>query len=67
MLEKHEDCTFSVLTFSKTKPNNDCFNYCHWSEGLTMVIVKNGVTICLDSSEVQQVVKALPRTIGGLY
>lgn len=41
--------------------------FTHWSEGLTMYITKNGVTMKLESEEIQQVVKALPRTIGGTY
>lgn len=41
--------------------------YTHWAEGLTMYIVKDGVTIKLDGNEVQQLVKALPRTLGGTY
>ena len=41
--------------------------YTHWAEGLTMYIVKDGVTIKLDGNEVQQLVKTLPRTVGGTY
>jgi hypothetical protein len=41
--------------------------YTHWAEGLSMYIVKDGVTMKLDGNEVQQLVKALPRTIGGTY
>jgi hypothetical protein len=32
-----------------------------------MYIVKDGVTIKLDGNEVQQLVKTLPRTLGGTY
>jgi len=39
----------------------------HWAVGLTMYIVKNGVTMELDGNEVQQLVKTLPRTFGGSY
>jgi hypothetical protein len=56
---------FSVNTYSflteKTKM------YSHWSEGLNMFIEKNGVSIKLNSKEIQEIVKALPRTIGGRY
>ena len=41
--------------------------YTHWSEGLTMYIVKDGVTMKLNSDEVNQLVKALPPTVGGTY
>ena len=41
--------------------------YTHWSKGLTMYIVKDGVTVRLNSEEIQQLVKSLPRTIGGNY
>ena len=52
--------TYSIITDSTPK-------YCHWSEGLKMVISKNGVTIKLNSDEIQELVKSLPRTIGGSY
>ena len=42
-------------------------DYAHWSEGLKMSITKNGKTIILESEEIQQLVKALPRTVGGSY
>ncbi len=42
-------------------------DYTHWSEGLKMSITKNGKTIILESEEIQQLVKALPRTVGGKY
>jgi|688.fasta_scaffold11357_17 hypothetical protein len=41
--------------------------YTHWSEGLTMYITKDGVTMKLNSEEIQQLVKALPETVGGTY
>lgn len=56
--------TFNVATYSLM--NNDV-KYCHWSEGLNMIIEKNGVTLELNSEEIQQLVKALPRTLGGSY
>lgn len=42
-------------------------SYIHWAEGLTMYITKDGVTMVLNSDEIQQLVKSLPRTIGGKY
>jgi len=36
-------------------------------DGLTMYIVKDGVTIKLNSEEVEQLVKELPQTMGGTY
>ena len=47
--------------------NEDTNVYAHWSENLTMYIKKDGITIKLDSDEIQQLVKSLPRTIGGTY
>jgi hypothetical protein len=43
----------------------DTKNYRHWAEGLTVYIIKDGVTMKLDSEEIKQVVKALPETVGG--
>ena len=57
---------FNVYTYSIDKGDNK-LAYVHWSEGLNMVITKDGVTIKLNSDEIQQVVKCLPRTIGGRY
>ena len=56
---------FDVYTWQCV--NKDTPDYAHWSEGLKMSIRKNGITIILTSEEIQQVVKALPRTIGGKY
>ena len=56
---------FSVHTYSII--NEDTPMYTHWSEGLKMIIVKDGVTLKLNSEEIEQLVKALPRTVGGTY
>ena len=56
---------FSVHTYSII--NEDSPMYAHWSEGLKMIIVKDGVTMKLNSEEIEQVVKVLPRTVGGTY
>lgn len=53
---------YSLETVSK-----DTSGYKHWSEGLTLYIFKDGVTMKLNSEEIEQVVKALPRTLGGEY
>ena len=47
--------------------DKDTTGYVHWSEGLTLYIVKNGVTMKLNSEESQQVAKALPETVGGKW
>lgn len=47
--------------------DKDTTGYVHWVEGLTLYIIKNGVTMKLNSEEIQQVVKALPETVGGKY
>ncbi len=57
--------SFSVHTYSLISENSPM--YAHWSEGLEMIIVKDGITIRLNSEEIEQIVKALPRTIGGSY
>jgi sulfur transfer complex TusBCD TusB component (DsrH family) len=45
----------------------DELGYTHWSKGLTIYIIKDGVTMKLDENEIQQLVKALPNTMGGTY
>ena len=47
--------------------DKDTTGYVHWAEGLTLYIVKNGVTMKLNSEEIQLVAKALPETVGGRY
>jgi hypothetical protein len=47
--------------------DKDTTGYVHWAEGLTLYIVKNGVTMKLNSEEIQQVAKALPETVGGKW
>jgi hypothetical protein len=59
-----DEVYFSVGTYSIITGTP---KYCHWSEGLKMVISKKGVTIKLNSDEIQELVKSLPRTIGGSY
>lgn len=56
---------FSVFTTTVLKDDDP--QYVHWSEGLKMYIAKDGVTIKLNSEEIEQLVKALPRTVGGSY
>lgn len=58
------EVSFNVTTYSLLDKD---VKYCHWCEGLNMVIEKNGVTIKLNNEEIQQVVKSLPRTVGGRY
>jgi len=60
-----DEVSFSAFTYSIIIDSIP--KYCHWSEGLKMVISKNGVTIKLNSDEIQELVKSLPRTIGGSY
>jgi hypothetical protein len=47
--------------------DKDTTGYVHWAEGLTVYIVKDGVTMKLNSEEIKLVVKALPETVGGRY
>ena len=57
--------SFSVYAY--TIVTEDMSTYCHWSEGLNMVIEKDGVEIKLNGDELRQVVASLPRTFGGSY
>ena len=56
---------FNVVTYSIEE--DGVLEYCHWSEGLNMIITKDGVTLTLNGEEIQQLVKCLPRTIGRTY
>ena len=57
---------FSVGSY--TLINEEDFNtWDHWSQGLKMVITKNGVTIRLQGKEIEDLVKSLPLTFGGSY
>ena len=47
--------------------DKDTTGYVHWAEGLTLYIVKDGVTMKLNSEEIKQVAKALPETVGGKW
>jgi hypothetical protein len=47
--------------------DKDTTGYVHWAEGLTLYIIKDGVTMKLNSEEIQQVAKALPETVGGKW
>ena len=59
-----EFSSFNVSTYSLLDKD---VKYCHWSEGLNMIIKKNGISIKLNSEEIQQIVKSLPKTVGGRY
>jgi len=52
-----------VTTLEDTEANM----YTHWSEGLRMYITKDGVNMTLNSKEIEQLVKCLPKTMGGSY
>jgi hypothetical protein len=55
---------FDVMTYTIEK---GVLEYCHWSEGLNMIITKDGVTLTLNGEEIQQLVRCLPRTLGRTY
>jgi hypothetical protein len=63
-IEKEEK-KFEVYTV--TVVDKDSPNYVNWSEGLRMYIIKDGVSIRLESDEIEQLVRALPETVGGTY
>jgi hypothetical protein len=57
--------SFKVGTYSIYKEGDS--RHCHWSDGLKMVIEKDGVIIKLEGEEIEKLVKSLPRTFGGTY
>ena len=61
------DVRQSFSIYSYTIVTEDMTTYCHWSEGLNMVIEKDGVSIKLNGEELKQLVASLPRTMGGSY
>lgn len=63
------DKNFNVMSFASFSDDELKENggYTHWSKNLKMVIKKDGVKITLNEDEIQELVKALPRTIGGRY
>jgi hypothetical protein len=63
---EEEKNDFSVFTFTSVDNSTEKM-YTHWSTGLKMYISKDGVTMVLDPEEIKQLVKSLPRTIGGTY
>lgn len=58
--------SFSVHSYSLIDMDN-ADKWVHWSKGLNLIINKNGVTIKLNEDEIKQLVKCLPRTLGGSY
>lgn len=56
-----------INVYTITYPTETNKGYSHWSDGLVMYIQKNGKTIKLNSEEIQDLVKSLPRTMGGSY
>lgn len=69
---KTEQCTiprvsssFKVATYTLIKQGDN--SYCHWCEGLKMVIEKDGVVMKLEGEEIEKIVRSLPRTVGGVY
>lgn len=53
---------FKVYAWVVTDENTPI--YCHWSTGLKMSIIKNGVTIILNSDEIKELAKYLPIRVG---
>ena len=62
-----DDVRQSFSVYSYTIVTEDMPTYCHWSEGLNMVIEKDGVSIKLNGDELKQLAASLPRTMGGSY
>lgn len=57
--------SFKVGTYSLYKQGDS--KYCHWSEGLKMIIEKDGVVMKLEGEEIGKIIKSLPRTVGSTY
>lgn len=56
---------FKVYTLQNIYDDTSAWH--HWAEGLSMYIEKDGFVLNLNSNELQQLIKALPRTFGGRY
>ena len=52
---------FNVFTLTSIDDKN---KHC---DDLTMVIIKDGVKVKLNSEEIHQVINSIPRTFGGIY
>lgn len=63
-MEQKKQFSVYTLTVCSDKGKE---KYCHWSKDLRMVIVKEGITITLNSEEIEQLVRTLPITVGGSY
>lgn len=61
------DVRKSFSVYSYIIVTEDMPTYCHWSEGLNMVIKKDGVSIKLNGDELKQLVASLPLFVGGSY
>jgi hypothetical protein len=57
---------FNVFSYSICNTDG-LFEYSHWTKGLKMIIIKNGITIELDGEEIQQLVNTLPRLLSQSY
>jgi hypothetical protein len=57
---------FNVFSYSICNTDG-LFEYSHWTKGLKMIIIKNGITIELDGEEIQQLVNTLPRLFSQSY
>lgn len=55
---------FKVYTLDNSDPE-ELFR--HWSDGLTMVIVKDNTRIELNEDEIRQLVNTLPTTVGRCF
>ena len=56
---------FNVFSYSIC--DTDVNKWHHWTKGLKMIIIKNGITIELDGEEIQQLVNTLPRLLSQSY
>jgi hypothetical protein len=63
MKKESEFKVFTVTPLDNREENK----YTHWSDRLKMFITKNDVTIELNEDEIRELVKSLPRTVGGTY
>ena len=66
VIKEGNEGSFSVHSYSLIDMDN-ADKWVHLSKGLNMIINKNGVTIKLNEDEIKQLVKCLPRTLGGSY
>lgn len=58
---------FSVHSYTVVPKDAPLIHSGHWSDGLTVVIQKDGKEMRLQGDEIRKLVNTLPRTFGGQH